>query len=117
MSDFRRVAVIACFVIAPALRALDAPAQGYPAKPIRFAQGFRSGDIARQVAQHTRRAPIVARLNSEFVKALHLPEVMSRLANDASIPAGGTPEAFTNYFRDAIAKWVKVLKISGARAY
>ena len=29
---------------------------------------------------------IIARLNSEFVKALHLPEVMSRLANDASLP-------------------------------
>lgn len=60
---------------------------------------------------------IVTRLNGEFVKVMQTPELATRLISEASIPVGSTPEEFAAYFRDEIAKWVKVVKFSGARAY
>jgi tripartite-type tricarboxylate transporter receptor subunit TctC len=60
---------------------------------------------------------IVNRLNSEFVKVMHMPEVTSRLISEASIPIGSSPQEFAAYFKDEIAKWVKVVKYSGARSY
>ena len=60
---------------------------------------------------------IVTRLNSEFVRVMQMPEVTSRMISEASIPLGTTPEEFAAYFREEIAKWAKVVKFSGARAY
>jgi tripartite-type tricarboxylate transporter receptor subunit TctC len=60
---------------------------------------------------------VVTRLNAEFVQAVHAPEVTARLTGDASIPVGSTPAEFAAYFRDEIAKWAKVVKLSGARPY
>jgi tripartite-type tricarboxylate transporter receptor subunit TctC len=62
-------------------------------------------------------AAIVARLNAELVRIMHAPELTARMNNDASIPVGSTPQEFTAFFTDEIAKWAKVLKFSGARAY
>lgn len=61
--------------------------------------------------------PIVARLNSEFIQAVQTPELTSRMHSEATIPIGSTREEFATYFRDEIAKWARVVKISGARAY
>lgn len=60
---------------------------------------------------------IVTRLNTEFVQAVQTPALTSRLQNEASIPIGSTPQEFAGYFRDEIVKWVKVVKVSGARAH
>jgi hypothetical protein len=48
---------------------------------------------------------------------MHMPEVTSRLISEASIPIGSSPQEFAAYFKDEIAKWVKVVKYSGARSY
>jgi tripartite-type tricarboxylate transporter receptor subunit TctC len=60
---------------------------------------------------------IVSRLNSEFMQAVQTPELTSRLRSEATIPIGSTRDEFAMYFRDEIAKWARVVKISGARAY
>jgi tripartite-type tricarboxylate transporter receptor subunit TctC len=53
---------------------------------------------------------IVVRLHQEFAEIMHTPEVAARLASEALAPVGDTPEEFTTFFRDEIAKWAKVLK-------
>lgn len=59
---------------------------------------------------------IVARLNAESVKIVQAPEFAARLARDGSIPQGTSPQEFAAYFRNEIAKWQKVIRISGAKA-
>ena len=59
---------------------------------------------------------IVARLNAESVKIVQAPEFAARLARDGSIPQGSSPQEFAAYFRNEIAKWQKVIRISGAKA-
>jgi tripartite-type tricarboxylate transporter receptor subunit TctC len=57
---------------------------------------------------------VVVRLNRELVEIMHRPEVAARLAGEALMPVGDTPEEFTTFFRGEIAKWAKVLKPVGA---
>jgi len=59
--------------------------------------------------------PIVARLNAEVVKVLPLPDVKEKLAGDGSEFGKNTPEEFSAYLREEIAKWAKVIKASGAK--
>ena len=59
---------------------------------------------------------IINRLHGEIAKALHTPDVRERLAAEGSTAGGITPEAFAIHIKNEIAKWAKVVKISGARA-
>ncbi len=58
---------------------------------------------------------VVARLNAEFNKALHQPELAKRLGDEGADPAGGTPEQFAALIKDEIPRWGKVVKDSGAK--
>jgi tripartite-type tricarboxylate transporter receptor subunit TctC len=58
----------------------------------------------------------VTRLNAEIVKVLALPEVRKQFASQGIETLGGTPEQFASYIREEIAKWAKVIRLSGARA-
>ena len=61
-------------------------------------------------------APIIAKLNAEFVKVVQHPEVKARLSADGAVPVGSTPAQFAQYIRAELVKWGKVVKISGATA-
>ncbi len=58
---------------------------------------------------------IVNRLNRELVRIVQTPDLKSRLARDATMVIGSTPQEFNTYLRDEIAKWAKVVKFAGAR--
>lgn len=58
---------------------------------------------------------IVTRLNRELVKVVQAADMKARLARDATVVIGSTPQAFAAYLKDEIAKWTKVVKFSGAR--
>ena len=58
---------------------------------------------------------IVARLNTEVNRALKLPDMQERFAQQGAIPAPGTPEDYGAFIRSEIAKWAKVVKVSGAK--
>jgi tripartite-type tricarboxylate transporter receptor subunit TctC len=58
---------------------------------------------------------VIAKLNTEFNKALKLPELSKRLGEEGADPAGGTPEQFAALIKDEIPRWGKVVKESGAK--
>ena len=59
---------------------------------------------------------IVTRLNTEIVKALSLLDVRSQFEIQGIEIIGGTPERFADYIREEIAKWARVIRLSGAKA-
>ena len=59
---------------------------------------------------------IVARLNTEIVGILRVPEVKERLAAQGAEAASTTPAQFAAYIRTEAVKWAKVVRESGARA-
>jgi len=59
---------------------------------------------------------VVTRLNAEIVKVLALPDVRNLFASQGIETLGGTPDHFAGYIRDEIAKWAKVIRLSGAKA-
>jgi tripartite-type tricarboxylate transporter receptor subunit TctC len=58
---------------------------------------------------------IVAKLNAEITKIVSRPEVRADWAKQGAAPMAMTPEEFARYTADDIAKWERVVKISGAR--
>jgi tripartite-type tricarboxylate transporter receptor subunit TctC len=58
---------------------------------------------------------IVVKLNGAIAKALQAPEVRERLISQGANPVSNSPEEFTAFVRDEIARWGKVVKASGAR--
>ncbi|MDB5905680.1 MAG: hypothetical protein JWM26_4558 [Betaproteobacteria bacterium] len=59
---------------------------------------------------------LTQRLYAETAKLLQAPDTKQRLADLGAEPVASTPQAFTSFLRDEIAKWEKVVKASGARA-
>lgn len=58
--------------------------------------------------------PIVNKLNQEIAKKLERPELRERFDHQGVVPQSSTPEEFTAYIKSEIAKWTKIVKISGA---
>jgi tripartite-type tricarboxylate transporter receptor subunit TctC len=58
---------------------------------------------------------IVDRLNAEFGKILKMKEVVQRLQNDGSAPAGGSPGEFEARLAKEMALWSKVIAKGGIR--
>ena len=57
---------------------------------------------------------IVARLNSEIVKAVANPDTAERLSGEGANPSAGTPEQFGSFIRSEITRWGKVIKATGS---
>jgi tripartite-type tricarboxylate transporter receptor subunit TctC len=58
---------------------------------------------------------IVSKLNAEIVKSLRTDDMKQRIMLDGGDAVGSTPEAFATVIRNDIAKWAKVVKLSGAK--
>ena len=78
---------------------------GYP--------GFESNSWQGIVTRAGTPGPIVARLNSEAVRVLQLPEVRNPIVSQGNDIAASSPEAFLAYMRSEMDKWGKVIKAAG----
>ena len=59
---------------------------------------------------------IIAKLNTELVKDLRLPDVIERITALGFEPVGSTPQEFGEFLKTELAKWAKVAKEAGAKA-
>jgi len=59
---------------------------------------------------------IIAKLNAEVAKIVHLPETAGALLHDGAEPVGNTSEEFAAVIRTETAKWAKVIKAAGIKA-
>jgi len=58
---------------------------------------------------------IVEQLNSAIVRALNTPDLRARLQDQGADPVGNTPEQYTAFIQNEIAKWGKVIKAAGIK--
>lgn len=58
---------------------------------------------------------IVARLNSEILRALGSADLHKRVTMAAVTPIGSTPEQLGEFIKSEIARWAKLVKQSGAK--
>lgn len=59
---------------------------------------------------------IVTKLNADILKVLTMPDVRERLLAMGSTPVGGTPEEFSAFVKQEIARWGKVVRDGNIRA-
>ena len=58
---------------------------------------------------------IVARMSTEVQKILRMPDVAQRFYDQAFIPGGSDPEAFTQLLRREYARWEPIVKATGVQ--
>lgn len=58
----------------------------------------------------------LAILSKEILKIMRVPEVRDRFAADAFDPVGSTPEEFSQFIRDEISKWAKLIETAKIKA-
>lgn len=58
---------------------------------------------------------IIARLNSEIVKILRMPEVRERMLSEGAVPVGNSAGEASRFLAGEIARWSKVTKALGLR--
>jgi tripartite-type tricarboxylate transporter receptor subunit TctC len=59
---------------------------------------------------------IINKLQQTVVAVLKMPDVRDRLLGIGMEPVGNTPEQFGEYLKAEVAKWIKVVKVSGVEA-
>lgn len=59
--------------------------------------------------------PIVERLHAETVRAINAPDIREKLQGLGADPVGNTPEQYTAFMQNEIAKWGKVIKAAGIK--
>jgi tripartite-type tricarboxylate transporter receptor subunit TctC len=55
------------------------------------------------------------RLHADAIRALNAPDTRQRLQGLGADPIGNSPEEYTAYMRNEIAKWAKVIKAAGIK--
>jgi tripartite-type tricarboxylate transporter receptor subunit TctC len=61
-------------------------------------------------------ASTLSRVNAEFVKAIHSPELKPRIEQQDMEPTGVSVKAFNDMYRAELARWTKVAKDAGLKA-
>ena len=67
------------------------------------------------IAPKSTPAPIISRLNAEITKIVNRPEVRAEWAKQGASAMVMTPEEFGRYLTEDIARWERIVKISGAK--
>ena len=59
---------------------------------------------------------VIARLHSEVVKVLRMPDITERLLSQGAEPIGSTPDEFAAFIRAEIDKWSNLVKAANMKA-
>lgn len=59
--------------------------------------------------------PVIDRLHAAIVKVLNAPDIRDRLKGLGAEPVGNTPEQYTAFMQNEIAKWTKVIRAAGIK--
>jgi len=59
--------------------------------------------------------PILDRLHAELIKVLNSADIRERLQGLGADPVGNTPEQYTVFMQNEIAKWTKVIRAAGIK--
>jgi tripartite-type tricarboxylate transporter receptor subunit TctC len=78
--------------------------------------GFDSGSWFGLFAPAGTPSTIVTRLNTEVVRMLQQADVRERMLQQGAEPAPNSPAEFTALIRNDIARWAKVIQVSGTKA-
>ncbi len=105
-----RLAAVVLGIVA-CCAALPAASQAFPAKPIRFVVAFEASSAGDAMAQ-----AVVARLNSDVVRALNVPEVRDKLASMGMSVVGASPEETGARLKRDIALSARIIKAAGIRS-
>jgi tripartite-type tricarboxylate transporter receptor subunit TctC len=93
-------------------------ASAAPEIPTMMEQGMKDYELyvwMGMLAPKGTPAPIIERLQREFVTALRAPPVKTFMDNAAIEAVGSTPAEFGKFFREEKVRWAKVIKETGAR--
>lgn len=60
-------------------------------------------------------APIVSRLNADFLKAAKTPGIADKLKNDGIVFVGSTPEYFRQFMTEEVARWSALIRDTGIK--
>src|SRR5216684_8159406 len=77
--------------------------------------GFEMSGWFGTVAPAGTPAPVIAKLNGEYLRALHSPEVRERLESFGFEVVGNTPEEFASRMRSESQRLARVIRESGAK--
>ncbi len=58
---------------------------------------------------------IIEQLNASIVRAVNLPDLRARLQDQGADPVGNTPQQYTAFIHNEIAKWAQVIKAAGIK--
>ena len=81
---------------------------GYP--------GFSADNMSGIVAPRGTPQPIVDKLSREIARIVGMPDMKERLTAQGFDPVGNTPDEFSRYLHAEVAKWTKVIQVTGLRA-
>jgi tripartite-type tricarboxylate transporter receptor subunit TctC len=59
---------------------------------------------------------VIGILSNTIMKSANSPDIRQRLLDQGAEPVGNRPEEFAKDFREELARWAEVVRISGARA-
>ena len=88
-----------------------------PEVPTIHEQGIKGFDVSvwyAILAAAGTPAPIVQKLNAEFIKAMNMPEAKQRIEAAGYDIVGSTPAELDLFIKAEITRWAKVVKDSGA---
>jgi tripartite-type tricarboxylate transporter receptor subunit TctC len=77
--------------------------------------GFEAKEWYGLVAPAGTPMPIVARLNREIVRIMHLPEINARMLEQGAEIVADSPEQFGGFIKTELAKWTKIVRETGMR--